>query len=197
MCKNSDVLMDNIILIGYGGHGKSVADAIESIGKYHIVGYTDMIDHQNEYQYLGKDEVLPKLLEQGYNKAFICLGYLGHGNIRETLAHSLKEIGFTFPVIADKSAVISTSTQIGEGTFIGKRAVINRDAVIGKHCIINTGAIVEHDCFIKDYTHVAVGAVLCGQVNVGEAVLIGANATVIQCRSINDRQIVPAGVVIR
>ena len=189
--------MDKIILIGYGGHGKSVADTIESTGKYHIVGYTDMIDHQNDYQYLGEDEVLPDLLAQGYSKAFLCVGYLGKGNLRETLANSLKKMGFVFPVIIDKSAVVSASSKIGEGTFIGKRVVINRDAVIGQHCIINTGAIVEHECVVQDYTHVAVGAVLCGQVKVGEAALIGANATVIQCRSIKDRQIVPAGVVIR
>lgn len=189
--------MDNIILIGYGGHGKSVADAIESTGKYHIVGYTDMVDHHNEYTYLGKDDILSALFDKGYNKAFLCIGYLGKGELREALAKMLKEIGFTFPIVIDKSAIVSTSAKIGEGTFIGKKVVINRDAVIGRHCIINTGAIVEHECVVKDYTHVAVGAVLCGQVNVGKAALIGANATVIQCRNIKDRQIVPAGVVMR
>lgn len=45
--------------------------------------------------------------------------------------------------------------------------------------MINTGAIIEHDCRVSNFSHVAVGSVLCGEVIVGENTLIGANATVI------------------
>lgn len=189
--------MKDIILIGYGGHGKSVADVIESTNQYHIYGYTDVVDHNNEYKYLGTDAELPALLEQGIKQAFLCIGYLGKGNLRERLVKDLKKIGFSFPIIIDKTATVSKNVQIGEGTFIGKQAIINRDAIIGQHCIINTGAIIEHECIINDYVHVAVGAVCCGQVKVGEAAFIGANSTVIQCQNIEDRRIIPAGVVVR
>ena len=64
-------------------------------------------------------------------------------------------------------------------------------------CIINTKAVVEHDCVIGDYSHIAVGAVLCGEVKIGKSVLVGANATVIQCRTIADKEIVAAGYVVR
>ena len=189
--------MENIILVGYGGHAKSVADCIERMGQYKIVGYTDQEDNHAVFPYLGKDDVLAEYLEKGCNKVAICIGYLGKGRIREVLYEKLKAMGFEFPVIIDPTAIISKSANIGEGTFVGKGAIINAEATIGKMCIINTRALVEHESEVRDFTHVAVDAVLCGQVKVGKAALIGANATVIQCRTVGERQIVPAGAVIR
>ncbi len=61
--------------------------------------------------------------------------------------------------------------------------------------IINTISLIEHECVVGDFSHVAVAAVLCGQV--GEAAFIGANSTIIQCRKIEPGKIVPAGVTIR
>lgn len=189
--------MEDIILVGFGGHGKSVADTIERGNQYKIYGYTDIKDHNNQYHYLGTDEVLPAMFAKGINNACICIGYLGKGNLREEISYCLKNIGFDLPVIIDPTAIVSKTASLGEGSFIGKRAVVNADASVGKYCIINTGAIIEHECKVGDFSHVAVGAVLCGQVTVGEAVLIGANATVIQCRVIESRRIIPAGMVVR
>ena len=42
--------MDDIILVGYGGHGKSVADCIERTKKYRIVGYTDLEQQESMYK---------------------------------------------------------------------------------------------------------------------------------------------------
>lgn len=189
--------MEDIILVGYGGHAKSIADSIERTGSYNIIGYTDNADNHAVYKYLGTDDVLPKYLEQGCNKLVICIGYLGKGNVREMLFKKLKEWGFTFPVIIDPSAIVSRSAVIEEGTFVGKGAIINADVKVGKMCIINTGAIIEHECVVENFAHVAVGAVLCGQVKVRRAAFVGANATIIQCLEVNERNIVPAGQVIR
>lgn len=189
--------MDKIIIVGFGGHGKSVADMIKRSGKYEIVGYTDINDYKCSLPYLGTDEVLEEYYNQGVTNVVIGIGYLGKGNIRETLYNKIKSIGFNLPVIIDPSAVISDDVLIGEGTVIGKCAVINCYAKIGKMCIINTNATIEHECVVDDYSHISVGTVLCGQVKVNTGAFIGANAVVIQCREIDKYQIVPAGVTIR
>lgn len=189
--------MENIILVGYGGHAKSVVDCIKRQKKYNIIGYTDIKDNKCEYKYCGTDDMLTPLYKSGIKNAVICIGYLGKGILRERLYHILKEIGYNLPVIVDPTAIVSESARIHEGTFIGKNSVINAEASIGCCCIINTGAIVEHECQIGDFTHISVGSVLCGQVNVGKACLVGANATIIQCISIADRTVVPAGEVVR
>lgn len=184
-------------MIGYGGHAKSVADCIERDNHFHIVGYTELKPQESKYKYLGTDDCLQSLYESGVRNAAICVGYLGKGSLREELYERVKNIGFQLPVIVDPSSVISDSVKIGEGTFIGKSAVINTEAVIGKMCIINTNALIEHECVVEDFSHIAVGAVLCGQVKVGKAAFIGANATVIQQMKIATSKIVPAGATIR
>lgn len=189
--------MKDIILVGYGGHAKSVADCIERGNQYHIIGYTDLKEQESPYAYLGTDDVLPKLFEKGIKNAAICVGYLGKGNLRERLYDKLKTIGFDLPTIVDPSAIVSSNVTVGEGSFVGKGVIINTEAKIGKSCIINTKALIEHECVVEDFAHVAVGAVLCGQVIVEKAAFIGANATVIQQKKIEQRTIVPAGVTVR
>lgn len=189
--------MEGIILVGYGGHAKSIADSIERAKKYRIVGYTDIEQRNSDYHYLGTDEVLAKHFERGIKNAVIGVGYLGKGDLRQRLYRRLKEIGYDLPVIIDPSAIISSSAVIEEGTFVGKGAIVNAEAMIGKMTIINTKALIEHECRVGDYSHVAVGAVLCGQVEIGDACLIGASATIIQGRKIESKEIVPAGVVVR
>lgn len=189
--------MEDLVLVGFGGHAKSVADCIEREGKYHIVGYTDIVDHKSQYNYLGDDEVLKTVFESGVKFAAIGIGYIGKGSIRNRLYALLKNIGFVLPVISDSSSIISNTADIGEGTFIGKGAIVNAEASVGKMAIINTKALIEHECVVGDFTHVAVGAVLCGQVKIGSNSFVGANATIIHCQGIPANSIVPAGVTVR
>lgn len=189
--------MEDIVLIGYGGHAKSVADCIERSQEYKIIGYTDLKPSVSKYVYLGTDEELESLYKKGIHNAAIGIGYLGKGDLREKLFEKLKKIGYILPVILDTSSIVSDTASIGEGTFIGKAAIINAEAQIGKAAIINTKALIEHECVVEDFAHVAVAAILCGQVKVGRAAFVGANATIIQGGTVFPKQIVPAGVTIR
>lgn len=192
--------MTDVVIVGFGGHALSVVDSMKRTGQFNIIGYTDRKQTQYEVQfsYLGTDDVLESLYKDACVKcAILGIGYMGKGTIRQEIYEKLKMIGYEFPVIIDPSAIVSESAVVEEGCFVGKYSIINANAHVGKMCIINTGATVEHECKVGDFSHVAVGATLCGQVNVGKACLIGANATVIQCRKIQDNEIVPAGVVIR
>lgn len=190
--------MEDIILVGFGGHAKSLADSIKRGNVYNIIGYTDLEKkEESEYFYLGTDDVLKEYYFKGVKYAAIGLGYLGKGNIREVLYNKLKNIGYELPVIIDPSALVSNTAIIGEGTFIGKAATVNAYTKIGKGVIINTGAIIEHECDVDDFSHVAVSAVLCGNVKIGKASFVGANATVIQCIELDRNSIIPAGKIIR
>ena len=189
--------MEEIILVGFGGHSKSVADCIERQGEYRIVGYTDLVEYENSrYTYLGTDDVLETLYAKGIRHAVVCIGYLGKGIIREQLYMKLKSINFSLPVIIDPSAIVSESADIGEGTFIGKMSVVNADARIGKMAIINNNTLIEHECFVGDFTHVAVSAVVCGTVKIGKSSFIGANSTIVQSCTLGDHVIVGAGAIV-
>lgn len=210
--------MKKIVTIGGGGHALSVIDSVISVGEYIIAGYTDPVDRENGYKYLGMDDSLDSLFEQGIQNAVVGLGYLGNCDTRDRVYEILKTIGFNLPSIVDGSAtvsgysyasekgtyvegdeaeILSNRTEIGEGTFIGKSSVVNAGATIGKMCIINTGTIIEHNCWVGDFTHIAVGATICGNVKVGDHTLVGAGTTVLQGVEIGMNCVIGAGATIR
>ncbi len=193
--------VEDIILLGIGGHAHSVVDSIERAGKYNIIGFLDTEEMQGkqylDYRVLDTDNALKRYYDNGLRNAFVTIGYLGHGTVRNRLYEQLRTIGYRIPNIIDKTADISASAKFGDGIFVGKKTIINAGADIGSMCIINTGAIVEHDCEVGSFTHIAVGGVLCGGVHVGTQTLIGANATVLQNIRIGRNVIVGAGMIIR
>lgn len=191
--------MEKIVLIGCGGHAKSIVDSIEAQGMYEIAGFiAEELNSDFEYRgykIIGTDADLAALFNRGIKNAFVCIGYMGKGNVRQKLYNTLKQIGYSIPVVIDPTAILAKDVWIEEGTFVGKRAVVNSGASVGKMVIINTGAIVEHDCKIDDYTHIAVNATICGAAHIGQSCLIGAGATVIQEVKIGNKVILGAGSV--
>ncbi len=187
--------MEKIVLIGFGGHARSVADCITRMGKYDIAGYTDInkSDADNGYAYLGTDKELKAIFESGVENAVVTIGQIGTDVNRHKIYEQLKTIGFRLPIIADPSAIIAESAHISEGTFIGKGTIINSNASIGRMCIINTGALIEHDNKIGDFCHIAVRAVLSGMVSVGDNSFVGANATIIHGITLGREVVIGAG----
>lgn len=103
---------------------------------------------------------------------------------RIALEHEGMRPAALFGFLIHPSAQVSTSARIGPGTVVMAYAIIAADAVVGKHCIINHGATVDHDCIIGDYAHIAPGAHLCGNVEVGEGALVGVGVGVPPCTKI-------------
>ncbi len=187
----------DIVLVGFGGHAKSVADTIERTEQFNIVGYTDVREDTacSRYEYLGTDVVLKDIFDSGVKYAAIGVGYMGKGDTRDKLYKMLKDIRFELPAVIDPSAIVSGTAAIGEGTFIGKGAIVNAEAKVGKMCIVNSKVLVEHETVVGDYSHVAVGASLCGQVCLGDHVFVGAGAVVVQCVNVGSGSFIKAGEV--
>lgn len=192
--------MEKIVLVGCGGHAKSIVDAIESQGVYEIAGFVGTIDDKtflyNKYKVIGSDSDFDSIHRSGVKNAFVCVGFMGEGKIRNILFEQLKKTGYVLPSVIDKTAAIAQDAKIEEGVFVGKNAVINSNAVVDRMSIINTAAVVEHDCRVGEFSHISVGAVLCGNVSIGANSMIGANATVIQGNTIGDNVIVGAGSIV-
>ncbi len=185
-----------IVLIGGGGHCRSVIDSLKQLNEYIDIVITDPSEPIGREimgcKVVGNDDALPRLFEEGYTNAFITVGNVNSTDIRQKIRDKVVNFGFEFPVIIDPSAKISKSALIGCGTFVGKNVVVNTDTEVGSHCIINTGAIIEHECMVDDFTHISVGSILCGEVNVGRNSFIGAGSTIIQCLSIGENVVIGA-----
>lgn len=189
--------MKKIVLIGGGGHCKSVLDCILFNKEYDDVVIVDSSLPKNSevmgITVVGDDSKLPELKKSGFDYAFITVGSIKTTSVRRNLYNLASSLGFVFPVLYDRSSIISSFSSIGAGSFIGKNTVINANVRIAEHCIINTGAIVEHDCVVGDFSHVSVGSILCGNCQVGQDSFIGAGSTVIQGLTIGNNVIISAG----
>lgn len=192
--------MSKLVLIGGGGHCKSVLDASLRMGTFQEIVILDPgLPASSEFMgctVYGDDDKLRELKSKGFDNAFITVGCVGDTSLRRKLAEKADAYDYNFPSIIDPSAVISEFANIEPGVFVGKNAVINAGVQIGKHAIINTGSIVEHNCHIGAFTHVAVGATVCGDCNIDEDVFIGAGATLIQGLTIERNRFIKAGEVV-
>jgi UDP-perosamine 4-acetyltransferase len=191
---------NKLVLIGGGGHCKSVLDATKGMATFDEIVITDPdIDTETMIlgcKVVGTDDELPRLRSEGFDYAFITVGSIESTALRRKLVEKAEMLGFKFATIIDPSATVSEYAHIGSGSFIGKNTVINADAVVGSHCIINTGSIVEHECKVGDFTHISVGSILCGNTEIGEDSLIGAGSTVIQGIKVGSCSIIGAGSVV-
>ncbi len=192
--------MSKLVMIGAGGHCKSVLESARSMRQFDEIVITDKIipagSEIHGCKIVGNDEKLIELRQNGFDNAFVAVGFIESSELRDSLILLARKLGFVFPVIIDYSAIISPFVKIGEGSFIGKRAVLNSDTTVGNHCIINTGAIIEHDCCIGDNCHISVGTVVCGGTNVGCNTFIGAGSTVIQGLTIGNNSVIGAGSLV-
>lgn len=179
--------MNKLIIIGASGQGKVVADIAV------LNGYTDIVfldDNKNikecaGWPVIGKSDEVPK------GEIFVAVGSCA---IRKKLMERYPER--VFPILIHPSAVVAKEVTIGMGTVVMAGAVINPGAKIGRGVIINTSSSIDHDCVVEDYVHVAVGARLCGMVQVGEETWIGAGATIINTINVCGNCTIGAGAVV-
>jgi len=172
--------MEEIILIGGGGHCKSVIDVIEQENKFIIAGIIDKKELIGEeilgYKIIGCDDDLEELFKS-YKNAIVTVGQIQTPSIRIKLFNKLQTIGYNLPTIISPLAYVSKYALIGEGTVIMHQVLVNASAKIEKNCILNTKSLIEHDCLIESNCHISTASVVNGGTVIKEGTFFGSNAT--------------------
>ncbi len=174
-----------LLLIGAGGHARTVMDAVMDNG-HRIVAYAAPAPSA----WLDADRIQDsKAVATDYDGIVMGIGGVAPPALTSRLAlfRDYLAKGFEAPAIQHSSALVSPEAAVAEGALILTRAIVNPGAQIGPGVIVNTGAIVEHDTKIGAGAHVAPGAIVLGGVSVGEGAMIGAGAVVLP------GAVVPAG----
>jgi acetyltransferase EpsM len=137
----------DILIYGFGGHGRVLAELLnESLG-YRIGVFDENIpnDLPDYVIYLGSYN--PKLHSD--LKIIVAIGKnIRRSEIAKTLKHG-------FFVYIHPSAYVSPSAKIGIGTVVLQNSIVQANAVLGMHCIINIGTLIDHDSHIGDFCHIA------------------------------------------
>lgn len=183
----------SLLIIGAGGHGRVVADIATRTGTYEKIAFLDdaVPAEGFPYAYLGKCETAGQ-----YLNGYALVVAIGNCAVRKKLMQALAADGARFATVIAPDAVIAPDVTIGAGSVICPGVVANTGARIGQGVIVNTCASVDHDCVIENFCHVAVGARVCGTVQIGEGTWIGAGATVINNLSICPACMIGAGAVV-
>lgn len=184
-----------MIIIGCGGHARSVADiALDNDPETELVFYDENAQiGETMFPNNGAYRVLPlsDLKTHNLSNYFIAIG---DNKNRKTYAESYPESGVCS--IISKRAYLSKYSRIGKGCFVGNQAHLGPEARIGNYCIINNGAIIEHEVVVGDYSHVSVNSTVCGRCKIGNECFIGAGAVIKDGIKICDNVTVGANAVV-
>lgn len=187
-----------ILLIGGGGHCKSVIDVIEMEDSFTIAGIIDQKELLGQkvlgYEVIGCDDDLETLFVR-FKYAIVTVGQIQSPNVRIKLFNRLTSIGFKMPPIISPMAYVSKHATVENGTIVMHNALINANATVGKNCIINTKALIEHDSIIGDHCHISTGAILNGGTMIAQGTFFGSNAISRECAMITERSFIKAGSV--
>jgi len=188
--------MKPLLLLGCGGHARSLIDWIEAEGQWCIHGLVALPEEVGTnvlgYSVIGTDADL-RSLRCTCPSAVLAVGQLPDPAPRERLASLLKQLEFHCPVVISPHAVVSRHAQLGEGTVVGHGAIVNAGAVVGAHCTLNTRALIEHDAQVDDHCHVSTGALVNGGVQLGTGCFIGSGAVLREGLQLPPGTVISAG----
>ena len=188
----------NLILVGGGGHCKSVIEVAESVG-YNILGILDMPEDVGkqvlEYKVIGTDDEIPMYVDKA--EFVITVGFIKNPATRIKLYNKVKEAGGNLATIIASTARVSKYSTIGEGTVVMHQAFVNAGAHIGANCIINTFCNIEHDAQIGVQCHISTGTMVNGDCKVGDRCFIGSQSVLSNGITIGEDIIVGAASFVR
>lgn len=150
----------SIIIIGAGGHGKVVHDAIVSQNVYTIAGFVDG-NKPVGTKVVGNYEVICSQsdVENLRNKVDYFIVAIGNNNIRAAVYQQLWK-GFKPATVIHPSCFVGSNVKIGEGTVVLANAVLNSGCSVGINSIVNTSVVVDHDSTVGNHVYLKLGTII-------------------------------------
>jgi len=157
------------LILGSGGHGRSVADAIRAQGDA-VLGFLD--DRRPADELVAGVPVLGALRmawdvktllsPEGAPFADRCVVAIGNPVLRQRWQQVLEAAGAPMGVVVHPRACVSPSVQLAPGCVVLAGAVINADAQLERGVLVNSGAVVDHDAICGAYSQLGVNAAMAG-----------------------------------
>lgn len=171
-------------IFGYGGHAREVAAQIDK----EITFFVD--DRYANEKILGISKFEPSQYEM--------MVAVANPKDREEIVSKLPKQTRYFTFIHPTALILSDDVEVGEGSFIGANSILTTNIKLGSHAILNRGNQIGHDCIIGDYFSAMPGAIVSGNVNIGNRVYLGTNSSIIEKKYLLDDIILGAnGVVVK
>ncbi len=188
-----------VIVIGDGGYARTVVDVLRLCGTRVLgcsgVDGTAPDGYALPVPYLGNDDTVLAMPREGV-LLVNAIGSVGPPIARRAVFERFKQVGFEFACVVHPGAVVADEARLSEGVHVHANATLQPGVTVGEDSIVDYNVGVGHDSFIGAHVHLAPGAVLSGNVRIGDVAHIGTGAVIIQGISVGAGVMVAAGAVV-
>lgn len=195
--------MQRIALIGASGHASDVLGLIESrrrggaeievVGLFH--SDPDTVDLR---RFDGRD-VAVRPLEELAELDRQTVGYIaavGYPSDRAAVAQLDVLTGMRPATVVHDRAELGTGVSLGHGVVVLQHVAMSPLVRVHDHAYVSHGALIGHDTVIGAHTSLMPGSSISGDCTIGERVMVGSNATVLEKVTVGDDAVIGAGSVV-
>jgi sugar O-acyltransferase (sialic acid O-acetyltransferase NeuD family) len=186
------VTYSGLMLVGCGGHARSVADIALDCGIPELL----FVDERAQNDELIAGFRVVREWPAAIGEGWAAFPAIGTASGRGTAVAAIRARQLPLATLVSRRAYVGCAAAIGAGTLVCHGAHVGPNARLGEATIINTAAVVDHESGIGDYAHVAVNATIAGRCRVGRRAFVGAGAVLIDNVCIADDVTIGAGAVV-
>jgi sugar O-acyltransferase (sialic acid O-acetyltransferase NeuD family) len=182
---------EGILVLGAGGHGKSVVAVLLASGAT-VAGVLDDDPSLWGTAVQGVPVLGPIGRGESHPGAAAVLG-VGRQDARQMVAArctGLRWVQAIYP-----GAYVNPTARIGEGTVVFPGALVGADVRMGAHVIMNGHTSAGHDVVLEDFVHVAAGVQIAGGVHVGRGAMLGIGSVLTPGIRVGAGSVLAAGAV--
>lgn len=193
--------MKNLIIIGAGGHAAEIRDYINHHNnarpsdRLEVTGYID--DDKESYDHYDFPEpYLGTIVDHEIRSDLFYISGIANLKYRQPIIEKFKEKGAKFIGLIHPTAIISPSSEIGEGVVISHNASVGAKAKIGNFNMLNSRCTIGHDTQMGNFNFISPQVAVSGNTKIGNNNLLGTNSCTIPGISIGNDNIIAAGMVV-
>lgn len=193
--------MENVIIIGAGGHAAEIVEYIEFSQKVtgrenlRIIGLLD--DNPKNYSsYNYPAPLIGGIKEHVVIKDHYYIMGIANLQYRRLFVDRFKLEGARFVTFIHSGAYVSGSATIGEGSIIGPNANIGPNVKVGNYTLINSRSSLGHDTIVGDYNFISPNVCFSGFTEVGDENLFGINSATIPGIKVGNHNKIAAGMIL-
>jgi sugar O-acyltransferase (sialic acid O-acetyltransferase NeuD family) len=190
--RHTRVIPRGLVVLGFGGHSRSVADVALDLGIAELVFVEADAQPGEAFAGFPVHGAMPDTIPDGWQ----VFPAAGDNTARQAQVAAIESRGWPVATLISRCAYVGYDARIAAGSFVAHHAHVGPLVQIGAGALINTAAVVDHECRIGNFTHVSVNATVAGRTRIGNLVFVGAGATVIDRLRITDKVTIGAGAAV-
>ena len=189
--------MKDIVIRGSEGYAQEVAFLIERINAvrptWNLLGYIDVKDVgkiKYHYPVLGTDAWF-----EGHAGVCCAIG-IGYPKTRYKVVRELQKYRLNYPNLIDPTAIMASDHVMGIGNILTGPTRLSVTTHVGDFCLFNGVCSFGHNVTVGNFVSAMTLSVVAGYGRLGDQVLVGVGAKIMQNIKIGKGSVVGAGSVV-